>query len=76
MIDVPSRSSLVVTTCGCRQSDRFAFFLPPDEEGGLWFCVLLGRAGGAELAIWARSRWEGWSYLVVASRRSSCDPTR
>jgi hypothetical protein len=38
------------TTPG-RKPGKAAFFPPPNEDGGLWFRILVGRPGEAELTI-------------------------
>jgi hypothetical protein len=34
-----------------RRPGKVSFFPPPNEDGGLWFRVLVGRRGGAGLTI-------------------------
>jgi hypothetical protein len=44
-----TRESMAQHTTPERRPGKVAFFPPPNEDGGLWFRVLVGRRGGAEL---------------------------
>jgi hypothetical protein len=46
-----TRESMAQHTTPERRPGKVAFFSPPNEDGGLWFRVLAGRPGGAELTI-------------------------
>jgi hypothetical protein len=46
-----TRESMAQHTTPGRKPGKVAFFPPPNEDGGLWFRILVGRPGGAELTI-------------------------